>query len=239
MFKILTLNNISPLGLARLPKDNFQVSADAKDPDAILLRSFKMHDMEIPKNLKAVGRAGAGVNNIPVEKLSKMGIPVFNAPGANANAVKELVLAGMLMAARNVAPALEFVRGLDPAASDLGRRVEDGKKQFAGFELPCRALGVIGLGAIGGFVADTATLALGAWSGTLTALRAGTFWLAARDTVTGFESARAQVVIGPAPPDHIALSPDTLALTAGVAAVILAWVGKRRRERFFSEIAQA
>ncbi|MEW6331232.1 MAG: 3-phosphoglycerate dehydrogenase, partial [Pseudomonadota bacterium] len=108
MFKILTLNNISPLGLARLPKEQFQVSTDMKEPDGILLRSFKMHDMEIPKSLKAVGRAGAGVNNIPVEKLTKMGIPVFNAPGANANAVKELVLAGMLLACRHIPASWEF-----------------------------------------------------------------------------------------------------------------------------------
>ena len=108
MYKILTLNNISPLGLARLPADTFQVSADVKEPDGILLRSFKMHDMEIPKSLKAVGRAGAGVNNIPVDKLSKLGIPVFNAPGANSNAVKELVIAGMLLAARHIGPAWQF-----------------------------------------------------------------------------------------------------------------------------------
>src|SRR3970040_2522207 len=112
MFKILTLDNISPLGLARLPKDQFQVSSDMKEPDVILLRSFKMHDMEIPKSLKAVGRAGAGVNNIPVEKLTRMGIPVFNAPGANANAVQELVPAGMLLGCRRSGPAGGFTPGL-------------------------------------------------------------------------------------------------------------------------------
>lgn len=154
MFKILTLNNISPLGLGRLPKDRFQVAADMKDPDAILLRSFKMHDMEIPQSLKAVGRAGAGVNNIPVEKLSRMGIPVFNAPGANANAVKELVLAGMLLACRHIAPAWDFTRGLSGTDAEISKAVEAGKKNFAGFELPGRTLAVIGLGAIGRNVAN-------------------------------------------------------------------------------------
>lgn len=154
MFKILTLNNISSLGLERLPKDRFQVAANMKDPDAILLRSFKMHDMEIPPSLKAVGRAGAGVNNIPVEKLSRMGIPVFNAPGANANAVKELVLAGMLLACRHIAPAWDFTRGLSGADAEISKAVEAGKKNFAGFELPGRTLAVIGLGAIGRNVAN-------------------------------------------------------------------------------------
>jgi D-3-phosphoglycerate dehydrogenase len=154
MFKIQTLNNISPLGLARLPKEQFQVSSDTKEPDAILLRSFKMHDMEIPKNLKAVGRAGAGVNNIPVEKLTKMGIPVFNAPGANANAVKELVLAGMLLACRHIPASWEFARGLSGTDPEISKAVEAGKKNFAGFELPGRTLAVIGLGAIGRNVAN-------------------------------------------------------------------------------------
>ena len=154
MYKILTLNNISPLGLARLPKEQFHVSSDTKEPDAILLRSFKMHDMEIPKSLKAVGRAGAGVNNIPVEKLTRMGIPVFNAPGANANAVKELVLAGMLLACRHIPASWEFARGLSGTDTDIGKAVEAGKKNFAGFELPGRTLAVIGLGAIGRNVAN-------------------------------------------------------------------------------------
>jgi D-3-phosphoglycerate dehydrogenase len=154
MFKIQTLNNISPLGLARLPKEQFQVSYDTKEPDAILLRSFKMHDMVIPKSLKAVGRAGAGVNNIPVEKLTKMGIPVFNAPGANANAVKELVLAGMLLACRHIGPAWEFSRGLSGTDPEISKAVEAGKKNFAGFELPGRTLAVVGLGAIGRNVAN-------------------------------------------------------------------------------------
>jgi len=154
MFKILTLNNISPLGLARLSKEQFQVSNDVKDPDGILLRSFKMHDMEIPSTLKAVGRAGAGVNNIPVEKLTKMGIPVFNAPGANANAVKELVLAGLLLACRHIPASWEFARGLSGTDAEISKAVEAGKKNFAGFELPGRTLAVIGLGAIGRNVAN-------------------------------------------------------------------------------------
>ena len=160
MHKILTLNNISPLGLARLPKDRFQVAADLKEPDGILLRSFKMHDMEIPKTLKAVGRAGAGVNNIPVEKLSKLGIPVFNAPGANSNAVKELVIAGMLLAARHIVPAWDFARQINGSDAEISKAVEAGKKNYAGFELPGRTLGVIGLGAIGRLVANAA-LSLG------------------------------------------------------------------------------
>lgn len=160
MHKILTLNNISPLGLARLPADKFQVSADTKEPDGILLRSFKMHDMEIPRSLKAVGRAGAGVNNIPVDKLSKLGIPVFNAPGANSNAVKELVIAAMLLAARHIGPAWQFSQGLTGSDAEIGKAVEAGKKNYAGFELPGRTLGVVGLGAIGRLVANAA-LSLG------------------------------------------------------------------------------
>jgi len=160
MHKILTLNNISLLGLERLPKEHFLVSSDMKEPDAILLRSYKMHDMEIPKSLKVVGRAGAGVNNIPVEKLSKMGIPVFNAPGANSNAVKELVIAGMLMAIRHIGPAWQFAQGLTGTDPEISKAVEAGKKNYAGFELPGRTLGVIGLGAIGRLVANAA-LSLG------------------------------------------------------------------------------
>lgn len=160
MFKILTLNNISPVGLARLPKDRFAVSGDHKEPDAILVRSAKMHDMEVPKTLRAVGRAGAGVNNIPVDKMSKLGIPVFNAPGANANAVKELVVAGLVLACRQIIPAWEFARMQTGTDAEIGKKVEEGKKHFAGFELPGRVLGVIGLGAIGRHVAN-AGVALG------------------------------------------------------------------------------
>ena len=160
MFKILTLNNISPLGLDRLPKDRFVVSDRMTEPDAILLRSFKMHDMAVPGSLKAVGRAGAGVNNIPVDALTKRGIPVFNTPGANANAVKELVIAGMLLAARHIGPALRFAEGLTGSDAEISKAVEAGKKSYAGFELPGRKLGVIGLGAIGRLVAN-AGVALG------------------------------------------------------------------------------
>jgi D-3-phosphoglycerate dehydrogenase / 2-oxoglutarate reductase len=155
-YNILTLNQISSHGLHRLPGTRYVVGKAVERPDAILLRSFDMHDMTIPPSVKAVGRAGAGTNNIPVTALSRRGIPVFNAPGANANAVKELVFAAMLLAARNVVPALAYVSGLDTAALDLDKRVEDGKKQFAGIELPNRTLGILGLGAIGGLVADTA-----------------------------------------------------------------------------------
>ena len=160
MFKILTLNNISPLGLDRLPRDRFAVSDRMTEPDAILLRSFKMHDVPIPESLKAVGRAGAGVNNIPVDALTKRGIPVFNTPGANANAVKELVIAGMLLAARHIGPALRFAEGLTGSDAEISKAVEAGKKSYAGFELPGRKLGVIGLGAIGRLVAN-AGVALG------------------------------------------------------------------------------
>ncbi|MCB1762737.1 MAG: phosphoglycerate dehydrogenase [Gammaproteobacteria bacterium] len=156
MYKILTLNNISVAGLNRLPREMYEVASEITHPDAIMLRSFKMHDMEIPKTVKAIGRAGAGVNNIPVEKMTELGVPVFNAPGANSNAVKELVLAGMLMASRNIAKAWEFARSLNGDDDSINKAVEKGKKQFVGFELPGRTLGVIGLGAIGVRVANAA-----------------------------------------------------------------------------------
>ncbi len=156
MYKILTLNNISIVGLERLPRENYEVASEIQHPDAILLRSFKMHDMDIPPTLKAVGRAGAGVNNIPVEKMSAAGIPVFNAPGANANAVKELVVTGMLLACRNICQAWEFARNLEGDDAEINKQVEAGKKNFGGFELPGRTLGVIGLGAIGRLVANAA-----------------------------------------------------------------------------------
>lgn len=160
MYKILTLNNISVCGLERLPRDRYEIASEIAHPDAILLRSFKMHDMDIPATLKAVGRAGAGVNNIPVDKLSALGIPVFNAPGANANAVKELVIAGMLLAARNICQAWDFSRNQQGDDAIINKAVEAGKKNFVGFELPGRTLGVIGLGAIGVKVCNAA-LALG------------------------------------------------------------------------------
>lgn len=160
MFKILTLNNISVTGLDRLPRDNYEIASEIGHPDAILLRSFKMHDMEIPDTLKAVGRAGAGVNNIPVEKMTAMGIPVFNTPGANANAVKELVIAAMLMASRNLTQAWEYARNLEGDDAAIAKAVEAGKKKYVGTELPGKTLGVIGLGAIGGQIAN-AVIALG------------------------------------------------------------------------------
>jgi len=156
MYKILTLNNISLAGLERLPRDRYEIASEFQHPDAILLRSFKMHGMAIPESLLAVGRAGAGVNNIPVDEMTGRGIAVFNAPGANANAVKELVLAGMLMACRNIGAAWDFSRSLEGEDAAIGKAVEAGKKNFAGFELPGRTLGVIGLGAIGGRVANAA-----------------------------------------------------------------------------------
>jgi D-3-phosphoglycerate dehydrogenase len=152
--EILVINQIAQVGLKRFPPEIYAVVKESKDPGAILVRSQDLHKFEFGPGLRAVGRAGAGVNNIPVAALSKRGIPVFNAPGANANAVKELVLAGMLIAARNLAPALEFTRRLKD--ENLDKTVEDGKKQFAGFELPGHTLGVIGLGKVGSLVADAA-----------------------------------------------------------------------------------
>ena len=160
MFKILTLNNISAVGLERLPRDSYEVASEITHPDAVLLRSFNMHDMEIPDSVLAIGRAGAGVNNIPVNKMTERGVVVFNAPGANANAVKELVVAGMLMASRNLFQGWDYARNLEGSDDEVHKLVESGKKQFAGFELPGRTLGVVGLGAIGAKVANAA-VALG------------------------------------------------------------------------------
>lgn len=156
MHKILTLNNISVAGLERLPREGYEVASEIQHPDAILLRSYKMHDMAIPPSLKAVGRAGAGVNNIPVDKMSEKGVVVFNAPGANANAVKELVIAGMLMGCRNLCQAWDFARNLEGSDEEINKDVEAGKKNFGGFELPGKTLGVVGLGAIGRYVANAA-----------------------------------------------------------------------------------
>jgi len=160
MYKILTLNNIAVEGLRHFPREQYEVASEIAHPDAIILRSYNMHEMEVPETLVAVGRAGAGTNNIPVNAMSDRGIPVFNAPGANANAVKELVVAGLLIAARNLCDAREHVKGLKETGEALNKAVEAGKKQFVGFELPGKTLGVIGLGAIGVEVANTA-LALG------------------------------------------------------------------------------
>jgi D-3-phosphoglycerate dehydrogenase len=157
-FRILTLNTISAKGLERLPGDRYQIGSDITDPDAILVRSADMHSMKIPPTVLAVGRAGAGTNNIPVAALSKRGIPVFSAPGANANAVKELVLAGLFLAARHICESWQFVRELQGDAAAIETAVEAGKKRFVGHELPGRTLGVIGLGAIGVEVANAAHL---------------------------------------------------------------------------------
>jgi D-3-phosphoglycerate dehydrogenase len=160
MFKVLTLNNIAVEGLRRLPRERYEVASEIAHPDAILLRSHNMHDMDIPDTVAVVGRAGAGTNNIPCDELAHRGVPVFNAPGANANAVKELVIGGMLMGARNLGNAREYVKTLTETGEDLKKAVEAGKKQFVGFELPGKTIGVIGLGAIGVEVANAA-LALG------------------------------------------------------------------------------
>lgn len=160
MFKVLTLNNIAVEGLRRLPRERYEVASEISHADAILLRSHNMHDMVLPDTVVAIGRAGAGTNNIPVDAMSTKGVVVFNAPGANANAVKELAIAGMLIGARNLCRASEYVAGLDESGDALNVAVEAGKKQFVGFELPGKTLGVIGLGAIGVEVANAA-LALG------------------------------------------------------------------------------
>ncbi len=154
--QVLVLNQISPLGLERLPAERYAVGKDVAAPDAVLVRSADLHAVAIAPTVQAIARAGAGTNNIPVTQMSARGVPVFNAPGANANAVKELVIAGMLLAARNLPAALRFVAALDPRSPDMDRSVEDGKKAFAGFELAGHTLGVIGLGKIGCLVADAA-----------------------------------------------------------------------------------
>ncbi len=156
MYKILTLNNIRPAGLDRLPRDRYEVASEFQHPDALLLRSYNLHDWPIPDGLVAVARAGAGVNNIPIAELTRRGIVVFNTPGANANAVKELVMAGMLLASRNLCQAWDYTRKLRGSDEEIEQLAEAGKKQFAGFELPGRTLGVVGLGAIGVRVANAA-----------------------------------------------------------------------------------
>jgi D-3-phosphoglycerate dehydrogenase len=155
-YKVLVYNQISPKGLHRLPEARYTAGKAVEQPDAILVRSHDLNATPIAPSVKAIARAGAGTNNIPVAEMTRRGVPVFNAPGANANAVKELVLAALLMAARNLVPALGYVATLDRGAADLERRVEEGKRQFAGVELPHRTLGIVGLGAIGSLVADTA-----------------------------------------------------------------------------------
>ena len=160
MFNVKTINNISEKGLSRLPAETYSVSPEIEDPDAIILRSQKLHDMEIPSNLKVVGRAGAGTNNVPVERLGEEGIVVFNAPGANANAVKELVICGMLLACRNICQAWQYAANVEGSDEEQNKAVEAGKKKYVGYELPGRTLGVVGLGAIGVEIANAA-VALG------------------------------------------------------------------------------
>ena len=152
-FQILTLNKISAVGLNRLPAERYVTGSEIAEPDAIMVR---LHEMHIPDSVLAIARAGAGTNNVPVKKMSERGVPVFNAPGANANAVKELVISGMLLASRNIVPALQFVSGLSGDDAALHKQVEEGKKHYAGTELRGRTLGIIGLGAIGCLVADAA-----------------------------------------------------------------------------------
>ncbi len=156
MHNILTLNQISPLGLDRFPNNHYQVGNNITNPDAILVRSHNMLDMDIPASIVAIARAGAGTNNIPIKDMNLRGIPVFNAPGANANAVKELVLLSMLLAARNVEAALDFTNTLIGDDAVLHKQAEAEKKRFSGIELPGKTLGVIGLGEIGRLVADMA-----------------------------------------------------------------------------------
>lgn len=158
MFRVLTLNNISVRGLERLPRERYEIASALTDPDAVLVRSADMHSVDIPASVIAVARAGAGTNNIPVARLSALGVPVFNAPGANANAVKELVIAGMFLAARNICQAWDYARNLKGSDEELDVAVEQGKKKFVGYELPSRTLGVIGLGAVGVEVANAAHL---------------------------------------------------------------------------------
>ena len=155
-YRILTLNNISVRGLERLPAEQYEVASQLERPDGILVRSADMHQMALPASLLGVARAGTGTNNIPVAALSKRGIPVFNAPGANANAVKELVIAGLLLGARNICQAWAFARALEGDDKAIDEAVEKGKKRYVGFELPGRTLGVVGLGAVGVEVANAA-----------------------------------------------------------------------------------
>jgi D-3-phosphoglycerate dehydrogenase len=157
MYKILTLNNISVTGLDRLSRERYEIASEITHPDAVLVRSLNMHDWKVPSTLQAIGRAGAGVNNIPVDQMTEKGIPVFNTPGANSNAVQELVLTGMLLSARNICPAWQFARQLEGNDATISKQVEAGKKDFVGFELPGKTIGVVGLGAIGIKIANTAS----------------------------------------------------------------------------------
>ncbi len=156
MFDILTLNKIAEQGLEKFTAENYTVSDDSQNPDGIILRSFSMHDMELPESLKAVARAGAGVNNIPIDACTEKGIVVFNTPGANANAVKELVISALFLSSRNITGGIEWAKTLIGQGADVPKLVEKGKGQFVGPEIKGKKLGVIGLGAIGVMVANAA-----------------------------------------------------------------------------------
>lgn len=156
MYTIRTLNNIAQNGLAKLPADQFRIDADAADPDGIILRSFDMHSMELGENLLAVARAGAGTNNIPIERCTEKGVPVFNTPGANANAVKELVLLALFASSRRIIAGSNWVQTLKGIGADIDKSIETTKKQYQGPEIAGKTLGVIGLGAIGVQVANAA-----------------------------------------------------------------------------------
>jgi D-3-phosphoglycerate dehydrogenase len=156
MFKILTLNSISTQGLNQLPRELYEVASEMQNPDGVLVRSQDMHAMKIPETVKVVGRAGAGVNNLPVNTFTELGIPVLNTPGANANAVRELVIAGMLLASRNICQSWDYVRQLKGTSAEIDKQVELNKKQFVGSELLGKTLGLVGLGNIGVKVANAA-----------------------------------------------------------------------------------
>lgn len=156
MFKIQTLNKIDTEGLKLFPSGKYEISGDGSAPDAILVRSAAMHDMEMPSGLKAIARAGAGVNNIPIDKCTPKGIVVFNTPGANANAVKELVIAGLMLSSRDIAPSIEWAKTLIGKGSEVPALIEEGKKNYGGTEIKGKTLAVIGLGAIGVLIANAA-----------------------------------------------------------------------------------
>ncbi len=156
MFKIQTLNKISPTGLDHFSRESYEVASEILNPDAIVVRSFKMHDMAFDANLKAIARAGAGTNNIPIDKCSEEGIVVFNTPGANANAVKELVLTSLFLASRDVASGVAWVQSIKDEGDNVPSLVEKNKSNFAGCEIKGKTLGVVGLGAIGAMVANNA-----------------------------------------------------------------------------------
>jgi D-3-phosphoglycerate dehydrogenase / 2-oxoglutarate reductase len=156
MYKVLTLNKIDPQGLSHFPESSYQVESNISDPDAIVLRSYNMHEMELPASLKAVARAGAGVNNIPIDKCTDKGIVVFNTPGANANGVKELIIAGLLLSSRDIVGGIEWAKTLIGKGDQVPTLVEKGKANYGGFEIQGKTLAVIGLGAIGVLVANTA-----------------------------------------------------------------------------------